>query len=204
MTKSRMRRMPRFFRRRSESVKVAQRSIHRVDLFEVGNVVAKIDLRRGEKGAVMAFSIHSQVFEVVQLRSNAVQVANPVVIAVGETSGINLVKNRVLPPLMAFRIYCFPRILCNDNNAWEEEPRNKYEYFGPLPTCNSFLIIFGFPEESVRCPFQPSPVSMPPSAYLSYCVASPMTTDVHTRMRACTLGRRIMEVRLRKNVLHHL
>jgi hypothetical protein len=44
------------------------------------------------------------LFQVIQVRGNAIQVADAIVVAIRKTAGINFIENRVLPPLVAFGI----------------------------------------------------------------------------------------------------
>jgi hypothetical protein len=48
--------------------------------------------------------VDAQPLQIIQLGGNAIQVADAVVIAVHETTRIDLVKHSVLPPLMTFRV----------------------------------------------------------------------------------------------------
>ncbi len=45
--------------------------------------------------------IHPQIFQIIQFPDHPFQVADPVPIRIRKTSGINLIKNRLLPPFMA-------------------------------------------------------------------------------------------------------
>ena len=85
------------------AIKIGQRSVHGIDILVIGNVVAEINLRRR-----IAWrnpdGINAQTFQIIQFRRDAVEVANAIVVAVRETARIDLVKHRVLPPLMTFRI----------------------------------------------------------------------------------------------------
>ena len=85
-------------------IKIRQSTVHGIDVLVIGNVVAKIHLRRGETRG-NPDRIHSQVLQVVQLRSDSFQVSNAVIIAVSEAARINLVEDCVLPPLMAFFVH---------------------------------------------------------------------------------------------------
>jgi len=84
-------------------IEVGQRSVHGVDVFVIGNVVAEIYLRRRIAGSDPD-RVHPQVVKVTHLRGDAVQIADPVVVAVGKTAGIDFIENGVLPPLVALRI----------------------------------------------------------------------------------------------------
>jgi hypothetical protein len=52
-----------------QEIKVGQRSVHGIDIFVIGNVVAEIDLRRREAGR-NPDRIHAEIFQVIQLRSD--------------------------------------------------------------------------------------------------------------------------------------
>jgi len=87
-----------------EPVEIGQRAVHGVNIFVIGNVVAEIDLGRGKTGGDPN-GIDAKIFQIVELRGDAVQIADAIIGAVGKAAGINLVKNRVLPPLVAFGVY---------------------------------------------------------------------------------------------------
>ena len=86
-----------------QHVEIRQRTIHGVDIFVVGDVVTEIHLRR-RKARGNPNCVYAKILQVVELRRNALQVADAIVVAIGKAARINLVKHRMLPPLMTFRI----------------------------------------------------------------------------------------------------
>jgi len=49
--------------------------------------------------------IHAEVFQVIKLGSNPVEIADTVIVAVGKTTWVELIKDRVLPPGIPLRMY---------------------------------------------------------------------------------------------------
>ena len=84
-------------------IEIRERAVHRIDGVVIGNVVAEIHLRRREARG-NPNGVHAELFQIIQVRGDAIQVADAVVVAIGKTAGINFIENGVLPPLMAFRI----------------------------------------------------------------------------------------------------
>ena len=81
--------------RRSKRGEVAE---ERVDVAVVADVVAVVGLRRAlERG--QPDGVHTQRRDVRQPRSDAVEVADPVAVGVGEGARVDLVDDRVPPPL---------------------------------------------------------------------------------------------------------
>ncbi len=87
----------------NQPVEIRQRAVHRIDVFVVAHVVSKIDLRRREARRDPD-GIDAKMLQVAELRGDPLQIADAIIIAVGETPRINLVENRVVPPLVAFRV----------------------------------------------------------------------------------------------------
>src|SRR5271166_538535 len=86
-----------------ERVEIRQRSVHGVDVFIVRNVIAEVNLRRRKAGG-NPDSVHAKVFQIIELRSNALQIADAVIVAVGKTARIYLIEHGVLPPFMTLRV----------------------------------------------------------------------------------------------------
>src|ERR1700723_974711 len=89
-----------------EMLEVFQGSIHRVDIFVIRDVIAEIELRRWITRR-NPNGIHAEVFQVIEFRGDAVEVADAIAIAVGEAAGINFIENGMLPPRVDCRI-CTP------------------------------------------------------------------------------------------------
>src|SRR3954462_13833101 len=95
---------------RCQFVEVGESSIHRIDRLVVGNVIAEVYLwRRKARGDPDC--IHTHVLQVIELRCNAVEIPDSVVVAIRKAAWINFVKNGMLPPLMPLRIDRFASIL---------------------------------------------------------------------------------------------
>src|SRR5579883_3124713 len=86
-----------------ETVKIRQGAVHGVDILVIRYVVAEIHLRRWVAWR-NPDGVNTQVMQIVELGRNALQIADPVVVAVGKAARINFVEHRVLPPLMAFGV----------------------------------------------------------------------------------------------------
>ena len=80
-----------------ERVEVVQRSVVGMDAVEVGDVVPPVRVRRGVDRR-QPDRVDAQPLEVVELRPNALQVAVPVTVRVGEGPDVDLVHDRVAPP----------------------------------------------------------------------------------------------------------
>jgi hypothetical protein len=81
-----------------EGPEVAQRSVVGVDLGVVRDVVAVVAQRRGVEGQ-QPERVDAEVLQVVELRRQAAQVADPVAVAVVEGGDAELVEDRVLVPV---------------------------------------------------------------------------------------------------------
>src|ERR1700733_2869798 len=110
-----------FFSLGYEAVEIGERPVCRVNIFIIGDVVTEIHLRR-RKARRNPDSVNAERLQIVELRGDAVEIAEAVVVAIGVAARINLVENRVLPPLMALGINRFlrprPR---NDDRQTDEE-----------------------------------------------------------------------------------
>ena len=108
---------------RNHVVEIGQRPVHRIDVLVIGHIVAEVHLGRGEARADPD-GINPKVVQIVHLRSDAIQVADPVVVTIRETTRIDFVKHRMLPPLMAFRIDRFRLGKGSGRTAEGEQQRN--------------------------------------------------------------------------------
>src|ERR1700734_1475542 len=88
---------------RHHAVEIGQRSVHRIDVFIISDVIAKIDLRRRIAGR-NPDRVYSEVMQVLHLGSDAIQIADAIVIAVGKTARIDFIEDSMLPPLVAFGV----------------------------------------------------------------------------------------------------
>ena len=84
-------------RRGDQRVEVLERSQLGVDGAVVGDVVAPVVVRRGER-RVEPEPVDPQPLEVIEARHDAPQVADPVAVRVRERTRIDLVENAVAPP----------------------------------------------------------------------------------------------------------
>jgi len=84
-------------------IEIGESTVQGIDGFIIGNVVAEINLGRRETRSDPD-GVDAEIVEVIEFGSDSVQIADAVTVAVGETSRINFVKNRVLPPSVAFGI----------------------------------------------------------------------------------------------------
>jgi hypothetical protein len=80
-----------------EAVEVGERAELRVYRFVVAHVVAEVNLRRRVERS-NPDRVHAERREVVELRRDAVQVADAVAVRVLKAAGVDFVKDRVLPP----------------------------------------------------------------------------------------------------------
>ncbi len=81
----------------NQPVKIGEGAEHRIDVAVVGHVIAEITHRRGEVGR-QPDGVHAQRGDVVEVRSNAGQVANAIMVGVGEAARVDLVDRRTQPP----------------------------------------------------------------------------------------------------------
>ena len=84
-------------------IEISQGSVHGIDIFVIGNVIAEVDLRGGIAGGDPD-GIHTQLLQIVQLRLDAFEIANPIAVTVGKTARIDFVKHSMLPPRVAFSV----------------------------------------------------------------------------------------------------
>ena len=80
-------------RLRDQCLALVQGAEHRVDVAVVGDVVARIGLRRGIERA-QPDRVDTQLRQVRQLRPNAVQIADAVAVGIGKAPRIDLVDHR--------------------------------------------------------------------------------------------------------------
>ena len=83
---------------REQGVEVRERAERRVDVAVVGDVVAGVVLRRRVDGGEPEH-VDAERGEVVEVREDAAQVADPVAVGVREAARPDLVDDGALPPL---------------------------------------------------------------------------------------------------------
>ena len=88
---------------RNHVIEVVQVSIHRVDVSIIGNVIAKIHLRR-RIARSDPNGIDSQFVQVTHFGADALEVADAVVVTIREAARIDFVKHSMLPPLVSFSV----------------------------------------------------------------------------------------------------
>ena len=81
-----------------QPVKVGQRAVLGIDVLVIRDVVAEVHLRRGIAGR-QPDGVHAELFQVVQPRGDAVQIADAVAVRVLKAARIDLVDDGVLPPV---------------------------------------------------------------------------------------------------------
>jgi len=81
-----------------QAVEVFERAVLRVHRAIVTDVVAEVHLRRGEHRR-QPDGVHTKLLQVIQMLGDAVQIARAVVVTVGKAARIQLVDDRVLPPV---------------------------------------------------------------------------------------------------------
>src|SRR5437016_5570353 len=84
-------------------IKIFQRAVHGIDIHVVGNVITEVHLGRGVAGCEPD-RVYTEVLEIVEFRSDALEIADTVVVTVCKTARINLIEHCMLPPLVAFSI----------------------------------------------------------------------------------------------------
>ena len=80
-----------------EPVEILQRAEQRVNRAIILDIIAKILHRRFEERAEPD-GVNAEICNVVEVRGNAVEIANAVAIGVGEGARVNLVNDRAAPP----------------------------------------------------------------------------------------------------------
>ena len=90
-------RIPRALRLTGQRLEVGDGADRRMDLAELGDVVAVILQRRGINRH-QPEAVDAQFLKIVQLRGQADQVAIPVSVGVVESTDIDLIEDRVLVP----------------------------------------------------------------------------------------------------------
>src|SRR5437763_7602185 len=83
----------------NHAVEVSERTVHRINILVVGDVVAEIHLRRWETWTDPN-RVHAEIVQVGHLGGDALEIADAVIVAVGEAARIDLVEDSILPPLM--------------------------------------------------------------------------------------------------------
>ena len=84
-------------------IEIVQRSVFRIDRAIVGNVIAKILLRRGEERADPD-RINTKVGDVGQARGDARQITDAVAVGILERPRINLIDHGGFPPIQTGQI----------------------------------------------------------------------------------------------------
>ena len=103
-----------------EAIEIRERAVHGIDVFVVGDVVAEIDLRR-RKARRDPDGVDPERVQIIELRSDPVQIANAVVVAVGEAARIEFIEDRGLPPRLPFGIsFLFLRAGAGREDARED------------------------------------------------------------------------------------
>jgi hypothetical protein len=74
----------------------------RVDTTKIRNVIAEINLRRGIEGCYPD-RIDSEIVQVIEVLCDSVEVSDSVAIRITEAAGIDLVNDRVTPPVLIRR-----------------------------------------------------------------------------------------------------
>ncbi len=90
-----------FFGFADEAVEIFEGAVHGIDGFVIGDVVAEVHLGRREAGGDPDGG-DAEIVEIVEVGGDAVEIADAVIVAVGEAAGINFVEDGVLPPLARF------------------------------------------------------------------------------------------------------
>ena len=85
----------------NEAIEIGQGAVLRIDGPVVGDVVAKVDLRRGIDRCEPD-GVDSERLQIVQPRSDAVQIADAVAVRILEAARINFVDDAVLQPVRVF------------------------------------------------------------------------------------------------------
>ena len=80
-----------------EAIKIVKRAVLGIDVEVVGHVIAVVLLRRG-KERCQPDRIDPEVFQMLESRGDRGQVANSVVVGVGEAADVDLIENRTAPP----------------------------------------------------------------------------------------------------------
>ena len=97
------------FALRNQLVHVSQISENRINILVIGNVIAIVVLRGAEYGR-QPDSVNAKLLQIGKLPDNSLEIADAVCVAVVKASGINLLNNRLLPPLclLFFHNYFHP------------------------------------------------------------------------------------------------
>jgi hypothetical protein len=92
-----------------QMLEVLERSIHRIDIFVIRDVIPKVDLRRGIAGC-NPNGINSQILQIVEVGVDTLEISDAIIVAIGKASRVDLIEDRMLPPLVPFRLDC--SLLC--------------------------------------------------------------------------------------------
>jgi len=87
-----------------QTIEVGERPVEGIDGGVIRNVVAKIHQGRGIDGADPD-GVNAQVAKVIEARNNPIDVAYAIAVRILEAARINLIEDRVLPPMA--RWFCF-------------------------------------------------------------------------------------------------
>ena len=82
-----------------QPVEVGECSVLRVDVHVAGDVIAVV-LLRGRIERRQPDGVDPQPFHIVEAGRDPGQVADPVVVGVGEAADVDLVKDRAVPPCL--------------------------------------------------------------------------------------------------------
>jgi hypothetical protein len=80
-----------------EDLEIAARSVLRMDVVVIGDVVAIVPARGWIEGQ-QPDGVDTEILDVFELAGEAAEIANPVVIAVEERPDVDLVDDRILVP----------------------------------------------------------------------------------------------------------
>jgi hypothetical protein len=80
-----------------QSPTISQGAVRDMDILEIGDVIAHIDLRTLIV-RTQPYNIHSKISNVVEFRDDARDVADAIVVALFEAGGIDLVDDAFFPP----------------------------------------------------------------------------------------------------------
>ena len=81
-----------------QRVEIGQRAEDRIDIAVIGDVIAEIGHRRGEKGR-QPDRIDAERGDIIEPGGDAGQIANPVAVRIGEAARIDLIDRRAAPPI---------------------------------------------------------------------------------------------------------
>ena len=82
---------------RNHAIEIAERAVHRIDIFVIRDVIAEIDLGRG-KTRGNPDSVDAKIFQIIEFGGYAIQIADAIVVAVEKCADVDLVNYRALVP----------------------------------------------------------------------------------------------------------